>query len=148
MDMEEATEILQLSGSCRSGGGGGGGGKGLKREFFTACCVPCISSTPTQSRLRSSASPPAGVKIAMAEATFDYSWEYQGNAPKLVYTPLTDKCYLTLTQGMALGMGGNPYGPAGEFWVWEGILFCIPHFFASHTFCSSHFSSFFSCVTS
>nr|ADI46856.1 DHC1bf [Volvox carteri f. nagariensis] len=53
------------------------------------------------------------VKVAMAEATFDYTWEYQGNAPKLVYTPLTDKCYLTLTQGMALGYGGNPYGPAG-----------------------------------
>nr|ADI46936.1 DHC1bm [Volvox carteri f. nagariensis] len=53
------------------------------------------------------------VKVAMAEAIFDYTWEYQGNAPKLVYTPLTDKCYLTLTQGMALGYGGNPYGPAG-----------------------------------
>ncbi|KAG2426397.1 hypothetical protein HYH02_014824 [Chlamydomonas schloesseri] len=53
------------------------------------------------------------VKVAMAEATFDYTWEYQGNAAKLVYTPLTDKCYLTLTQGMALGYGGNPYGPAG-----------------------------------
>ncbi|GLI62890.1 cytoplasmic dynein 1b heavy chain [Volvox africanus] len=53
------------------------------------------------------------VKVAMAEAMFDYTWEYQGNAPKLVYTPLTDKCYLTLTQGMALGYGGNPYGPAG-----------------------------------
>ena len=37
----------------------------------------------------------------------------QGNAPKLVHTPLTDKCYLTLTQGMAMGYGGNPYGPAG-----------------------------------
>ncbi|KXZ45909.1 DHC7 protein [Gonium pectorale] len=53
------------------------------------------------------------VKVSMAEATFDYTWEYQGNAAKLVYTPLTDKCYLTLTQGMALGYGGNPYGPAG-----------------------------------
>ena len=53
------------------------------------------------------------VVMKMADAHFDYSWEYQGNAPKLVYTPLTDKCYLTLTQGLAQGYGGNPYGPAG-----------------------------------
>jgi dynein heavy chain 2 len=51
--------------------------------------------------------------VRMVDAVFSYSWEYQGNAPKLVYTPLTDKCYLTMTQGMALGYGGNPYGPAG-----------------------------------
>ena len=51
--------------------------------------------------------------VGMADAFFDYSFEYQGNAQKLVHTPLTDKCYLTLVLGMKLGYGGNPYGPAG-----------------------------------
>ncbi|KAF0686502.1 Aste57867_21689 [Aphanomyces stellatus] len=51
--------------------------------------------------------------IKMHDAVFAYTYEYQGNAPKLVHTPLTDKCYLTLTQGMHMGFGGNPYGPAG-----------------------------------
>ncbi|XP_066286377.1 cytoplasmic dynein 2 heavy chain 1-like isoform X1 [Branchiostoma lanceolatum] len=51
--------------------------------------------------------------MRMVDAEFDYTYEYQGNAAKLVHTPLTDKCYLTLTQGMHMGMGGNPYGPAG-----------------------------------
>ncbi|CAD7952833.1 unnamed protein product, partial [Amoebophrya sp. A25] len=49
----------------------------------------------------------------MLEARQLYSFEYQGNAPKLVHTPLTDKCYLTMMHGMKLGYGGNPYGPAG-----------------------------------
>jgi len=51
--------------------------------------------------------------MTMVDAEFEYTYEYQGNASKLVHTPLTDKCYLTLTQGMKMGLGGNPYGPAG-----------------------------------
>ncbi|XP_076446844.1 LOW QUALITY PROTEIN: cytoplasmic dynein 2 heavy chain 1-like [Babylonia areolata] len=53
------------------------------------------------------------VHMRMVDAEFEYTYEYQGNAAKLVHTPLTDKCYLTLTQGMHMGFGGNPYGPAG-----------------------------------
>ena len=51
--------------------------------------------------------------VRMLETELQYSFEYQGNAPKLVHTPLTDKCYLTLMHSMHLGYGGNPYGPAG-----------------------------------
>ena len=51
--------------------------------------------------------------IAMCDGTFVYTFEYQGSGQKLVHTPLTDKCYLTLTQSLRLGYGGNPYGPAG-----------------------------------
>ncbi len=53
--------------------------------------------------------------IRMVDAQFNYTYEYQGNAQKLVHTPLTDKCYLTLTQGMHMGFGGNPVGYV--FWV-------------------------------
>ncbi|KAE9115561.1 Cytoplasmic dynein 2 heavy chain 1 [Phytophthora fragariae] len=63
-------------------------------------------------RKQSSKDPPPCL-IQMNDAKFAYTYEYQGNAPKLVHTPLTDKCYLTLTQGMHMGFGGNPYGPAG-----------------------------------
>jgi dynein heavy chain 2 len=55
----------------------------------------------------------ANLKVGMCDAFFDYTFEYQGSSQRLVHTPLTDKCYLTLTQSLRLGYGGNPYGPAG-----------------------------------
>ncbi len=75
----------------------------------------CRSSSdwPWQRQLRFYLAKSGLAMIRMVDAEFNYTYEYQGNAPKLVHTPLTDKCYLTLTQGMFMGFGGNPYGPAG-----------------------------------
>uniref|UniRef100_A0A1B0DN78 Dynein heavy chain, cytoplasmic n=1 Tax=Phlebotomus papatasi TaxID=29031 RepID=A0A1B0DN78_PHLPP len=49
----------------------------------------------------------------MVYTEFEYSYEFLGNPSKLVNTSLTHRCYLTLTQSMHLGLGGNPFGPAG-----------------------------------
>jgi dynein heavy chain 1 len=57
--------------------------------------------------------------VKQSNATFTYGFEYLGVPDRIVYTPLIDRCFLTMTQALDQKLVGSPFGPAGT-----GMIIC------------------------
>lgn len=66
-----------------------------------------------QKQLRYYMNEDKNVYIRQLGSQIDYGYEYLGATTRLVITPLTDRCWMTITSALNIKLGAAPAGPAG-----------------------------------